>query len=186
MVITVLGHPSGKPKIKSAITSRCQFIGRDDTSRANQQVGSETARHATSEHQILGCRLAMRQVLGLKRRRGIVALHQTHAVRIASRRHAEEQTCKTVEILGVEHARGRTAQAQIALSGPIGNVVGTLMAVERVARHLIRVIAGRSQTITRHVHACGLEILVGLERLVATRHAVERRALLEREGYTDT
>ena len=55
------------------------------------------------------------------------------------------------------------------------------MAVERVACHLIRVIAGRTQALTRRVHACSLEILVGLERLVATRHAVERRALLERE-----
>lgn len=55
------------------------------------------------------------------------------------------------------------------------------MSVERVACHLIRVIAGRTQALTRRVHARSLKILVGLERLVATRHVVERRALLERE-----
>ena len=55
------------------------------------------------------------------------------------------------------------------------------MSVERVACHLIRVIAGRTQALTRRVHARSLKILVGLERLVATRHAVERRAFLERE-----
>ena len=42
-------------------------------------------------------------------------------------------------------------------------------------------IAGRTQALTRRVHARSLKILVGLERLVATRHVVERRALLERE-----
>ena len=55
------------------------------------------------------------------------------------------------------------------------------MSVERVACHLIRVITGRTQTLTRRVHARSLKIFVGLERLVLTRHAVERRALLERE-----
>ena len=59
--------------------------------------------------------------------------------------------------------------------------MGTLMAVERVTCHLIRVIAGRTQALTRRIHACSLKILVGLERLVVTRHTVERRAFLERE-----
>ena len=181
MGITVLGHPSGKPKLKSAITSRCQFIGRDDTSRANQQVGINTTRHATSEHQVLGCRLAMRQVLGLKRRRAIVALHQTHAVRIASRGHAGEQTCKTIEILGIEHTRGRTTQTQIAPTSPVGNIMSAFMPIERVARHLIRMVARRTQPRACDVHACGLEILIGLKRLVTARHAVKRRALLECE-----
>ena len=55
------------------------------------------------------------------------------------------------------------------------------MAVERVARHLIRVIAGGTQELARHVHAGGLKILVGLERLVTARHAIEGRPHLERE-----
>ena len=64
--------------------------------------------------------------------------------------------------------------------------MGTLMSVERVACHLIRVIAGRTQALTRRVHARSLKILVGLERLVATRHVVERRAFSSVSGYTDT
>ena len=132
-----LGHPSGKTQFERATAGSCQLIGRDDTSRANQKVGRDTARHATSKHQVFGRSLALRQIFGLERRRDIVTLHQTHAVRIASRRHAGEQTYKTVEILGVEHARGGTTQAQVAPSGPVGNVMGALMAVERIACHLI-------------------------------------------------
>ena len=128
-----LGHPSGKTQFERAIAGSCQLIGRDDASCTNQQVGRNTARHATRQHQVFSRSLTLRQIFGLKRRRVIVTLHQTHAVRIASRRHAGEQTCKTVEILGVEHARGGTTQAQIALAGPVGNVMGTLMAVERIA-----------------------------------------------------
>ena len=107
-----LGHPSGKTQFERAITSGCQLIGRDDTSRANQQVGRNTARHATSEHQVFGRSLSLRQVFGLKRRRVIVALNQTHTVRVASSRHAGEQTCKTVEIPSIKHTGGRTAQAR--------------------------------------------------------------------------
>ena len=59
--------------------------------------------------------------------------------------------------------------------------MGALMAVERVARNLIRVIAGRTQTLTRRFHARSLKILIGLERLVAACHAIEWCALLERE-----
>ena len=59
--------------------------------------------------------------------------------------------------------------------------MGALMAVERVARHLIRMIAGRTQALTRRVHARSLKILIGLERLVTARHAVKGRPLLERE-----
>ena len=59
--------------------------------------------------------------------------------------------------------------------------MGALMAVERVACHLIRMIAGRTQALARRVHARSLKILVGLERLVTTRHAIEWCALLERE-----
>ena len=59
--------------------------------------------------------------------------------------------------------------------------MGALMAVERVACHLIRMIAGRTQALTRHLHARSLKILIGLKRLVTARHAVKRRALLERE-----
>lgn len=83
-----LRHPSGKTQFERAIASGCQPIGRDDTSRANQQVGRDTARHATGEHQVFGRSLALRQMFGLERRRVIVTLHQTHAVRIASRRRA--------------------------------------------------------------------------------------------------
>ena len=110
-----LGHPSGKAQLERAIASSCQPIGRDDTSHANQQVGRDTARHAASKHQVFSRSLTLRQIFGLKRRRVIVTLHQTHAVRIASRRRAGEQTCKTVEILGIEHTGGRATQAQIAL-----------------------------------------------------------------------
>ena len=59
--------------------------------------------------------------------------------------------------------------------------MGALMAVERVACHLIWMIAGRTQALTRRVHARSLKILVRLERLVTARHAIEWRALLERE-----
>ena len=55
------------------------------------------------------------------------------------------------------------------------------MPIERVARHLIRMVARRTQPLARNVHACGLEILIGLKRLITARHAVKRRALLERE-----
>ena len=99
------GHPSGKTQFERAIASGCQPIGRDDTSHANQQVGRDTARHTTSKHQVFGRSLALREIFGLEHRRVIVTLHQTHAVRITSRRRAGEQTCKTVEILGIEHAR---------------------------------------------------------------------------------
>lgn len=119
MGITELGHPSGKPKLKSAVTSRCQLISRDDTSRVNQQIGRDAARHATSEHQILGCRLAMRQVLDPKRRRAIITLHQTHAVRIAASGNIRKQPGQAIEILGIEHTRGRTTQTQIALTSPV-------------------------------------------------------------------
>ena len=59
--------------------------------------------------------------------------------------------------------------------------MGALMAVERVARHLIRMIAGRTQALTRRVHARSLKILIGLERLVTARHAIKGRPLLKRE-----
>ena len=59
--------------------------------------------------------------------------------------------------------------------------MGALMAVERVACHLIRMIAGRTQALTRRVHARSLKILIGLERLVTARHAIKGRPLLERE-----
>ena len=108
-------------------------------------------------------------------------MHQTHAVRIASRRHAGEQPGQAVEIPSIKHTGGRATQAQVTLPGPVRDVVGALMAVERVARHLIRVIAGRTQTLTRRVHAGGLKILIRLERLVAARHAIEGCPLLERK-----
>lgn len=95
--------------------------------------------------------------------------------------HVGIQPGQAIEILGIEHTRGRTTQTQIALSGPIGNVVGAFMPIERVARHLIRMVARRTQPLARNVHACGLEILIGLKRLITARHAVKRRALLERE-----
>ena len=44
-----------------------------------------------------------------------------------------------------------------------------------------RVITGRTQTLTRHIHAGGLKILIRLERLVAARHAIKGRPLLERK-----
>ena len=59
--------------------------------------------------------------------------------------------------------------------------MGALMAVERVTRHLIRVIAGGTQELACHVHACGLKILIRLERLVTARHAIKGRPLLKRE-----
>ena len=59
--------------------------------------------------------------------------------------------------------------------------MGTFMPIERVARHLIRVIAGGTQELACHIHAGGLKILIRLERLVTARHAIEWRALLERE-----
>ena len=59
--------------------------------------------------------------------------------------------------------------------------MGTLMAVERVACHLIGVITGRTQMLTRHIHAGGLKILIRLERLVAARHAIKGRPLLKRK-----
>ena len=59
--------------------------------------------------------------------------------------------------------------------------MGALMAVERIACHLIGVITGRTQTLTRHIHAGGLKILIRLERLVAARHAIKGRPLLERK-----
>ena len=59
--------------------------------------------------------------------------------------------------------------------------MGALMSVERIACHLIRVIAGRTQTLTRHIHARSLKILVGLDRLVAARHAIKGSPLLKRE-----
>ena len=92
-----LGHPSGKTQFERTIAGSCQLARWDDASCTSQQVGRNTARHATSEHQVFGDSLALRQIFGLERRRVIVTLHQTHAVRIASRRHAGEQTCKTVE-----------------------------------------------------------------------------------------
>ena len=110
-----LGHPRGKSQFERVIAGSCQLARWDDESCTNQQVGRDTARHATSEHQVFSRSLALRQIFGLERHRVIVTLHQTHAVRIASRRHAGEQTCETVEILGVEHARGRTTQAQTIL-----------------------------------------------------------------------
>lgn len=42
-------------------------------------------------------------------------------------------------------------------------------------------ITGRTQTLTRHIHAGGLKILIRLERLVAARHAIKGRPLLERK-----
>ena len=59
--------------------------------------------------------------------------------------------------------------------------MGTLMAIERVARHLIRVIASGTQEFACHVHAGSLKILIRHERLIAARHAIKGRPLLERE-----
>ena len=59
--------------------------------------------------------------------------------------------------------------------------MSAFMPIERVARHLIRMAARRTQPLARDVHTCGLKILIGLERLITARHAVKRRALLERE-----
>ena len=181
MSFNMIGHPGGKAQLERTVTGRRQLVCSDHACRAHQQIGPNATRHAAGEHQILGRRLALRQILGIKRRRGVVALHQTHAIRIAASKHVGKQPGQAIEILGVEHTGGRAAQTQIALSGPIGNVVGALMTVERVACNLIRVIAGSTQTLTRRVHARSLKIFVGLERLVATRHEVERRGLLERE-----
>ena len=102
-------------------------------------------------------------------------------MRIASRRHAGKQPGQAVEIPSIEHTGGRTAQAQIALSGPVGNVMGAFMAVERVTRHLIRMIAGRTQSSRATSMQAALKILIRLERLVAARHAIEGCPLLERE-----
>ena len=87
-----LGHPSGKTQFERAIADSCQLARLDDASCTNQQIGRNTARQATSEHQVFSRSLTLRQIFGLERRRVIVTLHQTHAVRIASRRHAGEQT----------------------------------------------------------------------------------------------
>lgn len=69
-----LGRPRGKTQFERAIAGSRELARWDDTRRANQQVGPNTARHATSEHQVFGRSLALRQVFGLERRRGIVAL----------------------------------------------------------------------------------------------------------------
>lgn len=104
-----LGQPSGKTQFERAIAGSCQLARWDDASCTNQQVGRNTARHATSEHQVFGRSLALRQIFGLERRRVIVALNQAHTVRIASRRRAREQHSQVIEILGIEHTRGRAS-----------------------------------------------------------------------------
>ena len=176
-----IGRPGGKAQIERAIASCRQLVRRNRVRRTGQQVRLNATRHAAGKHQILGHRLTLRQILSLKRRRGIVALYQAHAMRVTSGRHAGKQLGQAIEILSIEHPRGRTTEAQIALSSPIGNVMGALMAVECVARHLIGVVARRTQTLARRVHARCLKILVGLERLVAARHAIEWRSFLECE-----
>ena len=137
-----IGRPGGKAQIERAIASYRQLVRRNRVRRTGQKVRLNATRHAAGKHQVLGHRLTLRQILSLKRRRGIVALYQAHAMRVTSGGHAGKLLGLAIEILSIEHPRGRAAQAQIALAGPVGNVMGAFVPIKRIARHLVRMVAG--------------------------------------------
>ena len=152
-----LGHLCGKTQFERAIASSCQLIGRDDTSHANQQVGRDTARHATSKHQSSAAARAAADI------RPRTPSRHRHVAPDARGTHRLEKTRRGTNLQDGRNPRRRACPRQ-SDPGPSNPVRSSRQCYGRThgrRAHSLpphRGITGRTQTLTRHIHAGGLKI----------------------------